>query len=186
MIRETKIEPFDPQNKKHLKALSLWWNDLQNRHLHIKFHSEKQAQAQFPKEELAQFWQNSSDQEKRNQFVVNLKETPVSHLTIRHKKQRRKNKQVLVSILSIVIGNKKLHRQGLGRHLMKYLEKVAKSQGAHVTQVRVFEFNTVALQFYKKLGYQQVRRKRASAWWNSQMWDVLVLEKNLAPSKTKL
>lgn len=57
--------------------------------------------------------------------------------------------------LGITIGEKPYRGLGIGKIAMNFIEQTAKEIGFNRIELGVFEFNKKAIEFYKKLGYQQ-------------------------------
>jgi len=51
------------------------------------------------------------------------------------------------------------HNQGIGRILMDKMQEWAIAKGANSIELNVYEFNTSAISFYERLGYQTFSRK---------------------------
>lgn len=58
--------------------------------------------------------------------------------------------------LGITIGEKTYRGKGVGKVAMHFIEDFAKEIGFKRIELGVFSFNTVAINFYKKLGYKQI------------------------------
>jgi diamine N-acetyltransferase len=58
-----------------------------------------------------------------------------------------------------IVVKSRLQNQGIGRMLMRKVEEWAISKGATSIELTVYEFNTAALNFYEKLGYQILSHK---------------------------
>ena len=63
-----------------------------------------------------------------------------------------------VSVSSLVV-QEAYRRQGLGQALMQHVHQWAEKHGLAEVDLNVYEFNTQAIEFYEKLGYQTISRR---------------------------
>jgi ribosomal protein S18 acetylase RimI-like enzyme len=61
-------------------------------------------------------------------------------------------------VMGIVVADN-YQDKGIGKVLMCFLKEMAKKRGAKILELEVFNTNTRAIKFYKKLGYKSTTRK---------------------------
>ena len=81
--------------------------------------------------------------------------------------------------IGIVIGEKSARGKGIGLQAMEYIEKQIQEQKLKRIELGVFEFNTHAINLYKKLGYQEIGRLDDFTYWKGKMWQDIRMEKYL-------
>jgi RimJ/RimL family protein N-acetyltransferase len=54
---------------------------------------------------------------------------------------------------------------------------VIKKESYNRIELGVFEFNTVAIGLYKKMGYNEIGRIEDFTYWNGKMWQDIRMEK---------
>lgn len=81
--------------------------------------------------------------------------------------------------IGILIGEEVGRGRGIGSLAMQYLEDQIRAQGLKRIELGVFEFNTHAIQLYRKLGYQEFARIENFTYWNGRMWQDIRMEKYL-------
>ena len=93
--------------------------------------------------------------------------------------QKRMTKEPNTAWISLVIGNRRYLRQGIGTKVVKHLENLARAAGAKRAEVAIFEHNTGSLKMFTKLGYIEFSRQQNHTWWDGRCWDVIRLIKPL-------
>ena len=93
--------------------------------------------------------------------------------------QKRMTKESNTAWISLVIGNRRYLRQGIGTRVVKHLEVLAKAAGAKRAEVAIFEHNIGSLKMFTKLGYIEFSRQQNHTWWDGRCWDVIRLIKPL-------
>ena len=63
-----------------------------------------------------------------------------------------------ISVSSLIVGEQFRH-QGIGKALMQRVHEWAIEHNVNDIELQVYEFNTFAMGFYEKLGYQTVSRR---------------------------
>ena len=81
--------------------------------------------------------------------------------------------------IGIGIGEASVRGKGVGAKAMQYLEKQIQEQKLARIELGVFEFNTIAIKLYKKMGYQEISRMDDFTYWQGRMWQDIRLEKYL-------
>jgi RimJ/RimL family protein N-acetyltransferase len=81
--------------------------------------------------------------------------------------------------VSITIGDAQARGQGIGYQAMQFLETQIKLRGLLRIELGVFEFNTPAIQLYRKLGYQEIGWIEAFTYWQGKLWQDIRMEKYL-------
>jgi diamine N-acetyltransferase len=81
--------------------------------------------------------------------------------------------------LGITIGESQYQGKGIGQIAMRFIEDLGKELGFNRMELGVFEFNTKAIAFYKKLGYQQFSVVPKFTFYNGKWYDDLRFEKFL-------
>ena len=79
--------------------------------------------------------------------------------------------------IGISIGEESGRGKGIGYLAMQYLEEQIRLQGLKRIELGVFEFNTIAIKLYQKLGYVEIGRIKDFTYWNGQMWQDIRMEK---------
>ena len=104
---------------------------------------------------------------------------PIGLGTLEMDPQKLMTKEPNTAWISVVIGNKRYLRQGIGTRVVKHLEGLARAAGAKRAEIGIFEHNTGSLQMFSKLGYVEFSRQQKHTWWDGRCWDVIRLIKPL-------
>lgn len=149
--------------------LSKWDNDLTIRHLcqhfadEIAFHQLTTPEAIKRQIESSNF----------KRFMVCVDEMAVGNTCFCLDFKECITKKPHTAWLGIIIGEASARGRGIGKIAMDHLEEAAKNAGAKRFELGVFEFNSVALNLYKKLGYKEIQRIPNFTYWDGRMWDDL-------------
>lgn len=80
--------------------------------------------------------------------------------------------------IGILFGEKSARGKGLGKKTMDFLEAESKKLGAQRIELGCFEYNTSAIEFYKKIGYKEIRRIDKFTMYQDKWWQDIRMEKN--------
>lgn len=80
--------------------------------------------------------------------------------------------------IGILFGEKSARGKGLGKETMSFLEAESKKLGAERIELGCFEYNINAIEFYKKLGYKEIRRIDKITMYQDKWWQDIRMEKN--------
>ena len=89
--------------------------------------------------------------------------------------QKLMTKEPKTAWISVVIGNRRYLRKGVGTKVVKHLEDQARAAGAKRAEVGIFEHNTGSLRMFLKLGHVEFSRQQNRTWWDGRCWDVIRL-----------
>lgn len=81
--------------------------------------------------------------------------------------------------IGITIGEKIARGKGIGFSAMQFLEEQIRQQGLKRMELGVFEFNTIAIKLYRKLGFKEIARIDNFTFWMDKMWQDIRMEKYL-------
>jgi RimJ/RimL family protein N-acetyltransferase len=81
--------------------------------------------------------------------------------------------------IGITIGEEIGRGKGIGFLALQYLEEQIKVQGLKRMELGVFEFNTNAINLYKKLGFTEFARIEEFTYRDGKMWQDIRMEKYL-------
>lgn len=79
--------------------------------------------------------------------------------------------------VGILIGEEVARGKGIGWHAFQHLENEINARGLKRIELGVFEFNTRAIQLYKRLGYNEIARLEQVTFWQDRMWQDIRMEK---------
>lgn len=75
--------------------------------------------------------------------------------------------------IAIIIGNRKLHKKGIGVIVLKKLIQYGfKNLKLHKIEAEIFEFNLISKKFFEKLNFKQEVIHREALWRNNRYWDI--------------
>ncbi len=159
-----------------LEQLVSWYNHEQTRHLYVMYPSER---AYVRGTTLAQVERRlvAKDPKLFRIYVVFEGDVPVGHMSIEldcHLLRRRRPKSAWISV---AIADKAAQGRGLGKQMMRILERVARDMGAKRIELGVFSFNRRAQGFYDALGYEEFGVFHAATWWRGKKHDAILMER---------
>ena len=171
------IENLDPKNDQHLKALCKWDNDTEINHLS----SLRRTKAPLPVKTVADIRQQLMGSKNKDKVTFMLKHDDlfVGSFSLWLDPDHTTKKIKGTSWLGIVIGEKEYWGSGVAQFAMKVFEEESIKRGAIRAELGVFEFNTRARQFYKKLGYTEFSSVKDLTFWDGRFWNDIRMEKNL-------
>jgi RimJ/RimL family protein N-acetyltransferase len=151
------------------ELMAKWDNDPAIRHLCLHFTDEAASQKRVTLEDVQKQIQNSNFK----RFMIDVDGIAVGNTGFCIDFNECVTKEPGTAWLGITIGEASARGKGIGKIAMEHLEEAAKNAGAKRFELGVFEFNSVALNLYKKIGYKEIQRIPNFAYWNSRMWDDL-------------
>jgi RimJ/RimL family protein N-acetyltransferase len=83
--------------------------------------------------------------------------------------------------IGIRISEEAARGKGLGRYAMRELEAKVAEAGLKRNELGVFEFNAPAIGLYRSLGYREIGRIDAFAYWKDRLWQDIRMERILTP-----
>jgi RimJ/RimL family protein N-acetyltransferase len=110
-------------------------------------------------------------------FLIRMDGQIIGELSFQVDPAHLYKKEMGTAWIGITIGEKIARGKGIGFSAMQYLEEQIKQQGLKRMELGVFEFNTVAIKLYKKLGFQEIARIDDFTYWQDKMWQDIRMEK---------
>lgn len=81
------------------------------------------------------------------------------------------------SWISICIGEGKYRGKGIGKLAMEFLEEKSRELNNNRIELGVFEYNTNAREFYKKIGYSEIGENKEFVYYNGKWQSDIRMEK---------
>lgn len=171
---------FRKLNKSNIydfKYLSKWDNDSEIKHF-IRPNFKKAELSEVTPEQLFENEvKNNSD---NNQiYIITAENIPIGSVSIQKDPQRLYRKVSNTGWISIEIGDKKYRGLGVGRMAMEFLEETCIKHGLNRIELGVFEFNTNARNFYKRLGYKEIATVENFTFYDGKWRNDIRMEKYL-------
>jgi RimJ/RimL family protein N-acetyltransferase len=174
-ISELKVEM-----EKEISLLLEWENDISIRHLQFVNRSEEEFKKhRITRENILKRLNRFNDSGKGFLWVVFYLERPVGLLTAQIDPEPLLRKIPGTFWPSIVIGDPAARGKGVAKQAMKWCEEFALENGCGRIEIGVFEFNMVAFNLYKSLGYREFARTEDFTWWNGKMYADIRMEKEI-------
>lgn len=172
-IAELKVEM-----EAEIALLLEWENDISIRHLQFVSRSEEEFNnLRITRESLVKRLNHFKETGKGFLWLIYYLGRPVGLLTAQIDAQPLLRKIPGTFWPSIVIGDSGARGKGLGKQAMKWCEELARENKCQRIEIGVFEFNKVAFNLYKSLGYREFARTENFTWWNGKMHADIRMEK---------
>ncbi|MCI5071525.1 GNAT family N-acetyltransferase [bacterium] len=175
MIHYKKLNINDDQQ---LMALLKWENDVSIYHLITPVKDRNQKFIPINFDQLKEKCHLEKGKKKYT-YLVYDQDKPLGQFSIHIDPAHLYKKINHSSWLGLCIGEKSYWGKGAGQKAMKFFEQESIQLGLKRVELGVFEFNTRAIQFYKKLGYQEIGALENFTYWNGQYWSDIRMEKYL-------
>lgn len=168
--------PIDFSNMNNCSILAKWFNDPEINYL-ISPNFYQGPLSYISNEYVSQ--SNLYTQYKKHAFFIVANNYIIGDVNIIDNPDFLYKKDQSSCWLGITIGEKPYRGLGIGKEAMKYIEQYARSVGFTRMELGVFEFNTKAISFYKKLDYKPIGRVPRFTFYNGNWYDDIRFEKNL-------
>lgn len=155
------------------EALNKWENDQTLVHL-TRPNQNKEA---LKKESVVTLDSVKERLEHNQIYVIRMDGQIIGELSFQVDPAHLYKKETGTAWIGITIGENSARGKGIGSSAMQFLEKQIKKQGLKRMELGVFEFNTIAIKLYKKLGFQEIARIDNFTYWEGKMWQDIRMEK---------
>lgn len=129
------------------------------------------------KKTLDETWENYKESEKVVYLIEDNKKV-IGEVSIDLKFPLIMKKDKKTAWIGIVFGEIASRGKGFGKTAIEFLETKSKELGAERIELGCFEFNTVAFEFYKKLGFIEIGRIEKFTFYNNKWWQDIRMEKS--------
>jgi len=155
------------------EALGRWENDPDLKHLTRPNNNKEEL------EKVSIITLDSLKQrlEHNHIFLIRMDGQIIAELSYQIDPKHLFKKEEGTAWIGITIGEKIARGKGIGFSAMQFLEEQIKQQGLKRMELGVFEFNTVAINLYKKLGFKEIARINNFTFWMDKMWQDIRMEK---------
>jgi diamine N-acetyltransferase len=150
--------------------LSRWNNDPEIKHLFNRFPDSECAADPFTPAHFRKIGRNPPLKGSSKYFMIEVDAIPIGQATLEFNTQKLLCKTGHTAWIAISIGDKSLHRSGIGKHTVMHLERLAAEEGALRIEVGIFEYNETAKQFFTSLGYDEFMHMPNRTWWDGRFW----------------
>lgn len=171
-----RIQPFDPSDPIQLESLVDWECDRELFNLTVPVKHASHAETYFSREQLL----NSLEEPNRTDSLYILFDDlkPIGSISIQMNPPQLFDKSKNSGWLGLTIGNRDYWGTGAAQYAMKFFESESKKFGAQRFELGVFEFNTRAQAFYRKMGYTELARIKNFTFFDGRYWDDIRMEKH--------
>jgi len=177
----TALIHFRPAHKDDGEALAImvrWANDPAIRHLFRPFTDQQHAAR--PKTLVSAASDLASAMESgRQMYFIELDGAVVGEVNLVMNPPHLHEPLGETAWFGIVIGEEEARGKGIGAEAIRFIEEVARGEGAIWAQIGVFEFNERARRLYENLGYHEIARKADATWWKGKLWTDIRMQKQL-------
>ena len=170
------FRPFDYSSQSDCNIQAKWENDPSIRHLFCFFKDEPSSLIKITPQQIAH--QKPSGHSRRRWMIL-WDEALVGEMGFSLDDEQLITKIPNTAWIGITIGEASARNRGVGIVAIKYLEDQLAQLGVQSIELGVFEFNEIAIRFYRKLGYQEIIRLPDFAYWNGKMWADIRMLKDL-------
>ncbi|SHD76653.1 GNAT family N-acetyltransferase [Schnuerera ultunensis] len=141
------LRVMDKRDLPHIKS---WYNDYENTR-----YTSPYAYVQRNDEEEEVWYQRKMADSNSRFFIIEYKNQPAGLISYSSLDLRNRT-----AMLSIIIGNKKFRRLGIGQKAILKLEKYLKDEyNIRKLSAEIFEENVASLNLFNSLGYKEQGRK---------------------------
>jgi RimJ/RimL family protein N-acetyltransferase len=179
------FRPFYPLSETDCQRLAKWANDPFSRHLFNHFPNEEAYGIQTTAQEIGERSLKEEGAPGFQRWMILRDGEPIGEMSFGIDAPQLLTKLPGTAWLGIVIGEAAARRHGIGTEAMHYLEHAAQQVGATRIELGVFEYNTSAIQFYRKLNYRQIAVIPEFAHWNGRLWSDIRMLKELTLSSAR-
>lgn len=178
---DIRIEQFDLADPLQIGALVKWDCDKDLYHL-TRPARDKSSALNYPsKEEVLRHYQDPSSS--KGIYIIWDGDKPVGNFSIQVDPPQVMKKVTGTSWLGLIIGEKGYWGTGVAAAAMAFFEQESLRMGLCRAELGVFEFNTRAQRFYKKLGYNEIGRLKDFTYYDGRFWEDIRMEKFLVAGR---
>ena len=113
------------------------------------------------------------------EYLIYRENRMIGHMSVQIDPAHIAKKEKGTAWIGIYIGDHDIRGRGAGTFALTRLEDLLKKRQLHRIELGVFEFNTGAFRFYRKLGFTAFERIDDFTWWQGRMWQDIRMEKYL-------
>ncbi len=162
-------------DQKVAKIIEIWSNDPQLVHLIRPNRNQEDLEAQFSV---------TVDSLKKQMnahpiYLIYIDGRLVGEMNFQIDPAHLYKKETCTAWIGIVIGKESARGKGVGTQALVYLEQQIRDQNFKRIELGVFEFNTQAINLYKKSSYLEIGRIDDFTYWQGKMWQDIRMEKHL-------
>ena len=110
-------------------------------------------------------------------YIIQDKEKKIGYVSIESNFTKLYKKEDNSSWISICVGDSQYRGLGVGKVAMEFLEEKSKELNNNRIELGVFDYNTNAIEFYKKVGYEPIGQNREFIYYNGKWHNDIRMEK---------
>lgn len=172
------LSPIQIASEKEVDAYLKWENDQELTHLIMPKRSKDQGKYEPTKESTLEFFIKHPDRQEMT-YIIYDDETPIGNVNYYIDPSLLHRKINNTAWIDLTIGEKDYWGTGASFEAMTLLEEIFVSKKIKRIELGVFEFNTRAIKFYEKLGYQKIGELKDFTYWNGRFWNDIRMDKFL-------
>ena len=172
------LSPIQIASEKEVDAYLKWENDQELTHLIMPKRSKDQGKYEPTKESTLEFFVKHPDRQEMT-YIIYDDETPIGNVNYYIDPSLLHRKINNTAWIGLTIGEKNYWGTGAAFEAMTLLEEIFVSKKIKRIELGVFEFNTRAIKFYEKLGYQKIGELKDFTYWNGRFWNEIRMDKFL-------
>ena len=172
------FELFDPLKSDHIDTLFRWETDEEIFKLITPIFKQEDQNKLADRKVFASKYLKTGDYIHEIQFIC-VDNKPVGNFSLMMDPGHLYKKIKGTAWLGLTIAEREYWGKGIAKIGMEKCEERALFHGANRIELGVFEFNSRAISFYKKIGYQEIGRIEEFTWADDKKWDDIRMEKIL-------
>ncbi len=161
------------------ELLARWYNDPAIKHLYSLFTDAESCTHDFTPDDFLRVKEHLPTEGPFRVLLVLVDGVPVGEAKFETDTPKLVIKEPHTAWISLMIGEERYRRRGLGTRIIAHLEALAATSGAKRIEIGIFAYNTPSLGLFTRLGYEEFTRRPDRAWWDGRMWADIRLLKTL-------
>ena len=110
-------------------------------------------------------------------YIIQDGNEKIGYISIESNFSKLYKKEKNSSWISICIGDSRYRGKGVGKSAMNFLEERSRELNNNRIELGVFEYNTNAIEFYKKIGYIPIGENKEFIYYNGKWQSDIRMEK---------
>lgn len=170
------FKPISEVGTTVIETMVQWGNDPDIQELTFPRRSESAEYVSWTKKSLLSKFNSELSE---TSFLIFERDQPIGEMNYRMDFPLLLKDHEHTAWIGITIAEKKYWRQGIGSQALEFLEKQVFLRGAKRIELGVFEFNTAAIRFYERQGYEKIGSIPRFVYYRDKMWSDIRMEKLL-------